>query len=136
MRLVVDTNVLVSGSLTPFGAPGAIVSLIVAGRLRLCYDARMLAEYHDVLRRESFGFDEDDVGSFLAQIQSQGEMVVPMPLPVEFADEDDKPFLEVAVASGVDFLVTGNRRHYPEGDWDGVRIVTPREFLDHFVDTR
>jgi predicted nucleic acid-binding protein len=45
MRIVVDTNVLVSGLLSPFGPPGVIVSLTAAGRLSLCYDARILAEY-------------------------------------------------------------------------------------------
>ena len=41
MRLVVDTNVLVSGLLSPFGPPGVIVNLIAAGRVRLCYDTRI-----------------------------------------------------------------------------------------------
>ena len=132
MRLVVDTNVLVSGLITPFGAPGVIVSLIAAGRLVLCYDARILAEYDDVLRRPAFAFGEENIASFLAQIQAQGEMVAPVPLSIRLRHEDDKPFLEVAAAARVEFLVTGNLRHFPEGDWNGTRIVSPREFLDRF----
>ena len=132
MRLVVDTNVLVSGLITPFGAPGVIVSLIAAGRLVLCYDARILAEYDDVLRRPAFAFGEENIASFLAQIQAQGEMVAPVPLPIRLRHEEDKPFLEVAAAARVEFLVTGNLRHFPEGDWNGTRIVSPREFLDRF----
>ena len=136
MRLVVDTNVLVSGLLTPFGAPGVIVSLIAGGRLVLCYDARILAEYRDVLRRPAFPFEEETITSFLAQIQMQGEMVVAVPLSIGLRDEDDEPFLEVAAAARVEFLVTGNLRHFPEGGWNGTRIVSPREFLDQFDDVR
>ena len=47
--------------LTAFGAPGVIVSLIAAGRLVLCYDARILAEYDDVLRRPVFAFEEENI---------------------------------------------------------------------------
>ena len=136
MRLVVDTNVLVSGPLTPFGAPGVIVSLIASGRLRLCYDARILAEYDDVLRRRSFGFSEDDVASLLAQVRAQGELVVPVPLSVRLPHADDEPFLEVAQAAMVEFLVTGNLRHFAVDGRTSTRVVSPREFLDQFDDVR
>ena len=136
MRLVVDTNVLVSGLLTPFGAPGVIVSLIAGGRLVLCYDARILAEYDDVLRRPVFAFEEENIASFLAQIQAHGEMVAPVPLSLGLRDEDDEPFLEVAAAARVEFLVTGNLRHFPEGGWNSTRIVSPREFLNRFDGVR
>ncbi len=49
MIVVVDTNVLVAGLLSPFGPPGEIVRMIVAGSLSLCFDARILSEYSDVL---------------------------------------------------------------------------------------
>lgn len=135
MRLVVDTNVLVSGLLTPFGPPGVIVTLVAGGRLRLCYDPRMLAEYDEVLRRPSFGFDEEDVTSILAQVRAQGELVVSAPLPIRVPHVDDEPFLEVAETAMVRFFVTGNLRHFPEGDWK-TRIVSPRQFLDQFDDAR
>ena len=102
MRLVVDTNVLVSGLLAPFGAPGVIVSLIAAGRLVICYDARILAEYRDVLRRPAFPSEEEAIAPFLAQIQAQGEMVVPVPLSIGLRDADDETFLEVAAAARVE----------------------------------
>ena len=102
----------------------------------LCYDARILAEYRDVLRRPAFPSEEEAITSFLAQIQAQGEMVVPVPLSIGLRDEDDERFLEVAAAARVEFLVTGNLRHFPKGGWNGTRIVSPREFLDQFDDVR
>lgn len=131
-RLVVDTNVLVSGLLSPFGPPGVIVGWIAAGRLRLCYDARILAEYDGVLRRPAFSFPETDVMALTRQIQALGELVVPAPLSVTLEHEDDRPFLEVAHAAMAEYLVTGSPRHFPDTPWNDLQIVSPREFLDRF----
>ena len=57
MRIVLDTNVLVSALLSPHGAPAAVLQLVVTGRVVLCFDARVLSEYREVLRREKFDFD-------------------------------------------------------------------------------
>ena len=62
--------------------------------------------------------------------------MAPVPLSIGLRDEDDEPFLEVAAAARVEFLVTGNLRHFPEGGWNSTRIVSPREFLDQFDGAR
>ena len=130
MRIVVDTNVLVSGLLSPFGPPGTILGLIAAGRLSLCYDPRILAEYGEVLRRPRFSFVEEDVSTLLLQIEAGGELTSPMPLPVRLPDPLDEPFLEVAADALADYLVTGNVRHFPARARQGVRVVSPREFVE------
>jgi len=130
MRVVVDTNVLVSGLLSPFGPPGTIVALVAAGRLRLCYDGRILAEYADVLRRPGFAFAQEDVDALLPQLEAVGELTSPMPLPIPLPDPDDEPFLEVAVAALADRLLTGNIQHFPARSRQNVQVVTPREFVD------
>ena len=61
MKIVLDTNVLVSGLLTPFGPSGEIVRMISAGELILHVDARILSEYQEVLNRPKFQFDKDHV---------------------------------------------------------------------------
>ena len=58
-----------------------------------------------------------------------------MPLSIRGPYVDDEPFLEVAETALVRFLVTGNLRHFPDGDWK-TRIVSPRQFLDLFDDAR
>ena len=130
MRLVVDTNVLVSGLLSPFGPPGVIVRLVAAGRLNLCYDARIVAEYTEVLRRPTFPFNSDEIGALTAQIEAGGELISPVPLAAPLPDPDDEPFLEVAIAARAEFLVTGNGHHFPRDRRAGVRVVSPREFVD------
>ena len=130
MRIVVDTNVLVSGLLSPFGPPGAIVSLASAGRLSLCYDARILAEYTEVLHRPAFPFDADAVAALTAQIEAGGVLASPVPLAKRLPDAADEPFLEVAVAARAECLVTGTSAHFPPECRAGVLVLSPREFID------
>jgi putative PIN family toxin of toxin-antitoxin system len=129
MSSVVDTNVLVSGLLNPRGAPGRIVDLIVAGDVSLLVDDRILAEYHEVLRRGRFGFEAKDVDALLALIDATAIHVHGTPLAERLPDEDDEPFLEVAIAGEADTLVTGNVRHFPVRQAQGIPIVSPASFV-------
>ena len=130
MRVVVDTNVLVSGLISPFGPPGVIVGLAATGTLHLCYDARIVAEYREVLERPAFAFRAGDVKTLLSRIAASGAPFAPAPLAVRLPDAGDRPFLEVAVSADAAFLVTGNLKHFPPGCRHGIRVVSPREFLD------
>ena len=132
MRIVLDTNVLVSGLLNPFGPPARILQLLAAGELSLCYDARILCDYRGVLLRPAFGFRSDQVDSLLEQIRATGEPVAAVPLAHRLPDRDAEPFLEVALAAGVEYLVTGNLRHYPARTRSGVRVVSPASFVEAF----
>ena len=128
--MVVDTNVLVSGLISPFGPPGVIVGLVATGALRLCYDPRILAEYREVLERPLFAFRPGDVETLLSRIAAHGVPLAPAPLSGRLPDTGDRPFLEVAVSAGAAFLVTGNLKHFPPDCRHGIRVVSPREFLD------
>jgi putative PIN family toxin of toxin-antitoxin system len=129
MRVVLDTNVLVSGLLSPYGAPGALVQLVAIGDLQLCYDARILAEYREVLLRPVFPFTQTQVEALLDQIKAGGLVVAARPLPGPLPDPDDEVFLAVALAGAVQHLVTGNTRHYPAKSRQEVLVVSPAEFL-------
>jgi putative PIN family toxin of toxin-antitoxin system len=132
LRIVLDTNVLVSGLLSPFGPPGEIVRLVSSGLMSLCLDARIVAEYHDVLARPRFGFDDEAVADLLAYLESSGEMVASAPLAMRLPDLDDEPFLEVALAGAADCLVTGNLSHFPPAARAGVAVLSPAELIDRY----
>lgn len=132
MKVVVDTNVLVSGLLSPFGPPGEIVCMIASGALRVCFDARILTEYGEVLARPKFQFSSEQSQAFLEQIKTEGLSVAGNPLPARLPDPTDEPFLEAAVAGDVDRLITGNTKHFPSAKRQGVAVLSPREFLDYF----
>ncbi len=129
MRIVLDTNVLVSGLLNPYGPPGRIVLLAAAGDVQLCYDPRILGEYLDVLSRPKFAFHPEQVEALLDQICAEGESVVPRPLGHPLPDPDDDMFLEVAIGAAVDYLVTGNIRHYPARSRGGILVISPTQFV-------
>ena len=129
MRIVLDTNVLVSGLLSPFGAPGRIVQMVAAGEVVLCYDARIASEYREVLSRPVFGFPADRIEALLEQVRAEGEATAAQPLAVALPDPDGAAFLEVAIAAGADCLVTGNPRHFPARLRSGVVVISPSEFL-------
>lgn len=107
MNVVIDTNVLVAGLLSPFGPPGEIVRMIATGTLRLFYDARILTEYAEVLARPRFRFHPEHIQALLDQIKAEGLSVAGHPLPAKLPDPTDEPFLETALAGNADCLITG-----------------------------
>ncbi len=136
MKIVLDTNVLVSGLLSAFGPPGEIVRLVTARAVRLCYDARILGEYRQVLLRPAFPFSLARVESLLDQIQADGEPVEARLLPGRLPDPDDEVFLAVALAGQAGCLVTGNLKHYPKRHRQGVEVVSPRDFVELYRSSR
>ena len=130
MKVVLDTNVVVSGLISPFGAPGEIVRVVASGVLQLCYDARVLSEYRNVLLRQEFSFDQAHVEDLLDQIETCGHVATGKLLTERLSDSDDEPFLEVALGGEAHYLVTGNLKHYPAKKRQGMRVVSPTEFLD------
>lgn len=132
MKIVLDTNVLVSGLLTPFGPCGEIVRMVSSAELTLALDARILIEYQEVLARPKFRFDQDKIAALIDHIEHRGMIVAPSPLPQSLPDVDDEPFLAVAIAAQVVCIVTGNLIHFPAELCPGVTIFSPSEFLTFY----
>ncbi len=132
MKIVLDTNVLVSGLLTPFGPSGEIVRMVSAGELILHIDARILSEYHEVLHRPKFKFNKSHIGILLDFIILYGQFIPGLPLKNRLPDPDDEPFLEVAIAGKVRSLIIGNIVDFPPSCREGVKIFSPSEFLEFY----
>jgi putative PIN family toxin of toxin-antitoxin system len=130
MKIVLDTNVLVAGLLSPFGTPAQVLQLILAGKVGPCVDARILTEYRDVLTRPKFGFDADAVADLMEFVGQIAETVAPTPWGLELPDPADAMFLEVAYAGQADYLVTGNLKHFPARKRCQVKVVPPAQFID------
>ena len=132
MKIVLDTNVLVSGLLSPFGPCGEIVRMLSSAELTLALDARILTEYQEVLARPKFRFEQDKIDALLDHIEHLGLIVAPSPLAQSLPDVDDEPFLAVAIAAKVICIVTGNHIHFPSELCLGVTIFSPSEFLSFY----
>jgi len=131
MNIVLDTNVLVAGLLSPFGACGEIILMVSSGEITLSLNARILTEFDEVLRRPKFNFEGEKVTALLDYIAHGGQTVATSPLANSLPDLDDEIFLETAMASQTVCLVTGNKNHFPAELCHGIIIYSPREFL-HF----
>jgi putative PIN family toxin of toxin-antitoxin system len=136
LRIVLDTNVIVSGLLNPEGNPGRILDLFLAGEITLLADDRILAEYRAVLRRPKFGLDAADVSDFLDLLEAESERVVALPLRSKLPDESDRAFLEVALAGGAESFVTGNVRHFRPSRVGRLPIDSPAEFVRRWSRSR
>lgn len=134
MRIVADTNVLVAGILSPYGPPGAILRSVLAGRITVCFDQRILTEYRDVLTRGRLGLDGRRVDAVLENVEANGESVLAETLALELPHAADGMFIEVAVAAHADCIVTGNIRHFPEDRVRGLRVLSPRAFLEEYLE--
>ena len=132
MKIVLDTNVLVSGLLTPFGSSGELVRMISAGKLILQYDSRILLEYQEVLYRPKFQFNREDIDLLFDYISKNGQIVSTSPLKKRLPDPDDEPFLEVAIGGKAECLVTGNKVHYPRQFREGIKVLSPSEFINFY----
>ena len=129
MRVVLDTNILVSGLMTPGGPCARILRLVADETVQVCVSRPILFEYEVVLPRAAFGIDPDDVAGTLAVLRLNSEFLAPAPLGVSLPHPSDRPFLEVAKAADA-VLVTGNLRHFPAKARAGVTVASPAEFLD------
>jgi len=131
MRIVLDTNVLVSAMLTGGGAPDFALQLVLQGVVTLLADSRILAEYDEVTARARFKFDEKERRILLDVLTEIAEPVISTPLRLSLPDPDDRVFVEVAVTGGADTIVSGNTRHFiPNKGKLPVAVLTARQFVD------
>ena len=130
---VLDTNVLVSGLLSPAGPPGRLVDVILARQLRLAVDDRVELEYRAVLARPKLGIDAVRREAVLAILQFQVHVTaLPWPHPA-LPDEDDVMFLEVAMETRARTVVTGNIKHFRRASRGPVTVMSPRTAWELFV---
>jgi putative PIN family toxin of toxin-antitoxin system len=128
IRLVLDTNVLVSANLNDEGLESLVVALALNRKIELCLSAAILDEYRRVLLYPRLKFVPSEVARFLTRLRGASIMVAPIRTLSVSSDEPDNRFLECAETAGADFLVTGNRRHFPK-QWKTTRVVNARDLF-------
>lgn len=129
MKLVLDTNVLVSGLLNQSGPPCLILQHIAFPDIIICWDKRIMAEYQEVLSRPKFHFPPKLVTQLLDAIILSGKQISANQISAQLPDPDDLPFLEVARSAQADFLITGNHVHFPKELCLGQTVISPAEYL-------
>ena len=128
VRLVIDTNIVVSAALKPDGLQRTILLLAITRPARLYVSAGILAEYREVLSRGELHIRRGLRHQLLELIRSHSHSVSPARTLQVAKDSDDNKFLECADAADADYLITGNQRHFPKF-WKKTKVITPREFV-------
>jgi uncharacterized protein len=126
LKVVIDTNIIVSALLSPRGLSARLLNLVLEKKIIIVYDNNILFEYSDVLNREKFKLDKELVNIIINFIAKEGEYKTAEFQNIKFNDEDDKAFYELYRNEDVDFLITGNKKHFP----DEKKIVTVRNFYN------
>ncbi len=136
LRVVIDTNILVSAALKPEGLERTVLLLALTRPARLYVTKPILAEYDEVLARPEFKIRRGFRQQLLQLIKNQARVVTPTHLPQVAKDADDNKFIECADAARADYLVTGNQKHFPSF-WKKTKTISSRDFIGivapHFV---
>ncbi len=128
LRLVIDTNIVVSAALKPDGLQRTVLLLAIAKPARLYVSDPILEEYREVLARPELKIRRGLRQQILQLVKNHSQTVkTSRPLQIT-RDPDDNIFMECVDAARADYLVTGNPRHFPRF-WKKTKVITSREFL-------
>lgn len=128
MRIVVDTNVIVS-ALVFGGLPRRVFEMVENGRCEFYYSAEIESETRRVLR-DKLGWNEERLDRYLPVLWGLGERVKPRRrVNVVKEDPDDNRILECALAAGAETIVSGDGHLLRLTAYEGITILTPRAFL-------
>jgi putative PIN family toxin of toxin-antitoxin system len=125
---VIDTNVLVSAMLThnKQSATFLVMEAMFANKIIPLYNEEIINEYEDVLHRAKFGFSEVEVSQYLKSLRQAGIHSQRFTSTEYFPDPKDVVFYEVALSKEDAYLVTGNKKHFPNKPI----VVTPAEMVE------
>lgn len=133
IRAVIDTNVLVSGLLASSGNEALTILAIHQGLLRPCLSEEIIDEYAAVLARPKFTLPPEEVEALIMMLRLNGELLQIEASPEASPDAGDTKFIDCALAAEADFIVTGNKRHFPDSPYGRARVVSAGELLDRIT---
>ena len=130
MKVVVDTNVLVSGVFFG-GMPSRILEAWRDKRIDVVVSPDILEEYRRVGEHLETQFTDVSLAPFLALLVMNAEIIEPPDLPEQVSrDSDDDKFIACALAGGCHVIISGDKDLLSISGYRGVKVVAPREFLE------
>lgn len=135
MRIVLDSSTLVSAFLSPTGSPAGLLARTGEGAFTIYVSTEILTETARALSRkritDRYAHGPEDVERFVTVLAQTAELVSDLPeVRAVSRDPNDDVIIATAVAAKADYLVTGDNDLLVLGEYQGVRIVTPRQFLE------
>jgi uncharacterized protein len=128
LRLVVNTNIIVSAALKPEGLQRTVFLLAISKPAQVYISPSIVLEYRAVLSRPELRIPKGLRQQYLQLIRNRSRLIKPTRSLQITSDAADNIFLECAEAARADYLITGNTRHFP-AFWKNTKIVSSREFI-------
>lgn len=129
VRLVIDTNIIVSAALKPESLQRTTLVLALTKPARFYISQPILEEYAEVLSRPELGIHKGTRLQLLQLIRNSSHLVVPTRRLEVTTDPDDNMFLECADKARADYLISGNLKHFP-AIWKKTKVISSREFIN------
>ncbi len=129
MKIVLDTNVLLSALLTPNRKASAILDKILNGNIEIYYNENIINEYKEILSRKKFGIPKAQISAIISFIRMKGIYVFDYTESNKpFEDMSDKIFYDIAISKD-SILATGNLIHFPKHK----KVISISEFYNKFI---
>ena len=128
MKVVIDCNVVISAGLTN-GVCRQIIYKVIESHDNIL-SLEILREYDAVAKRDKFFSIQNNLLSLIYALSWNAHFVSPSPSVFQLPDPKDQIYLDTALAGEAELIITGNKKHFPETNYENVQILSPREFLD------
>ena len=134
-KIVLDTNVLVSALINPHGKPAQIINYVFENKIRLFTSPSIMEELERVLSypklMKRHGLDSEELKEFISDLLSIMSLIEEEKIiEVIMEDPSDNKYLSCAIDAKVDFIISGDIHLLNLGEYEGIRIVTPAQFLE------
>lgn len=129
MRVVFDTNIFISAFAIPGGVAEKAVSRVIEGRDELVISPAIIKEVLSVLSSK-FGREREALSHVAVVLSELGELVQPKQTVRVLRDDPDNRILECANFGKADVIVTGDKKMLRLGEYNRVKIVTLRQYLE------
>jgi uncharacterized protein len=133
MKVVLDTNVLVSGIFFK-GPPRDILLEWHKGKFRIVVSHEILEEYRRIVDELSCQFSHIDISEIMEKIMLNCQVTFSVALPEKICDDpDDDKFFAAAIASKTKIIVSGDKHLLRVSGYSGITVLKPSEFLRSLV---
>lgn len=129
MKVVFDTNILVSAMLWR-GTPYRCLLAIRAGLAELVLSPPIMEEFRGVLSKKFAMTKEEAEENIAVVLESSTLIEIPGTLRVVTDDPEDDKFIETALVTGAQWLVSGDKHLLRLGGYRGIKVISARAFLD------
>ena len=134
MKVILDTNVFVSGIFFPLGRPRQILQAWKHGKLNLVISPEIFSEYQGTSEDLQNKYPTAAAADFLSLVLKTSEIYRPEELPEPVCeDPDDDMFIACALASGVKIIISGDKLLLKVSGYKNIEVLTPRQFYEHYL---